>query len=309
MTCRYFMQWFAAFKCFESRLVRCRVNSDAVLIIFDRLWQNNISISFSDDRRELSLDSSRQCTTSTINMIKASLLYIQYLWHNSLLTYSYKSFVSIKSCRIFAKFARREKNSINLNLACRKCFLIDESNSLRLFFAMLWKRKRCRLHKRTSEFHYHSRINKIRQKSNSIRIQYICRSVFAITTKTIFFVRTMLEAISEFFWIVYIHSTYDNIFFHHWKHSEKHLQRLIVWFWDENQQRMSSSCEISLMRILQHTHSDHYLLSANRHESQYELYTWKENRSSQIYKWIFISMISIYNRLVYRRFFTFFSFQ
>ncbi len=60
------------------------------------------------------------------------------------------------------------------------------------------------------------------------------------------------------------------------------------------------------MRTLQHTHFEHYLLSANRHESQCELYIWKENRSSQIYKWIFISIISIYNCLVYRRFFTFF---
>jgi hypothetical protein len=133
--------------------------------------------------------------------------------------------------------------------------------------------------------------------------------MFAIITKTIFFNRTMLEAISEFFWIVCIHSTYDNISFHHWKHLKKHLQRLILWFWDENQQLMLSLCEISLMRTLQHTHSKHYLLSADRHESQYELYTWRENRSSRVYKWIFISMISIYNRFIYRRFFTFFSSQ
>jgi hypothetical protein len=168
-------------------------------------------------------------------MIKTSLLYIQYLWHNSLLTYSYKNSVSIKSCRIFAKFARRKINSINLNFACRKCLLIDELNSLRLSFAMLWMRKWCRSYKKTSEFHYDSRINRIRQRLSSIRIQYICRSIFAITTETIFFVRTMLEAISKSFWIVYIHLTYDNIFFHHWKHLKRHLQRLIIWFWNENQ--------------------------------------------------------------------------
>jgi hypothetical protein len=170
-------------------------------------------------------------------------------------------------------------------------------------------RKRCRSYKKTSEFHYHSRINRIRQKSSSIRVQYICRLIFAITTKTIFFDRTMLEAISKSFWVVYIHSTCDNISFHHWKHLKRHLQRLIIWFWNKNQQWVSSSCEISLMRTLQHTHSEHYLLSADRHESQYKFFTWKENRSSQIYKWIFILMISTYNRLAYRRFFTFFSFQ
>jgi hypothetical protein len=63
-----------------------------------------------------------------------------------------------------------------------------------------------------------------------------------------------------------------------------------------------------LMRALQHTHFEHYLFSADRHESQCELYIWRENRSSQIYKWILISMISAYNRLAYRRFFTSFSF-
>jgi hypothetical protein len=234
------------------------------------------------------------------------MLCIQYLWHSSLLTYSYKSSVSIKSCRVFAKFARREKSSMNLDFACRKCLSIDELNSLRLFFAMLWMRKRCRSHRKTSRFHYHSRINKIRQKSNSVRVQYICRSIFAITIKTIFFDCTTLETISKSFWDFYIHSTYDNISFHHWRHLKKHLQRLIIWFWNENQQLMSSSCEISLMRTLQHTHSEYYLLSADHHESQCELYIWRENRSSQIYKWIFISMISIYNRLAYRRFFTFF---
>jgi hypothetical protein len=31
MTCRYFMQWFAIFKCFESKLIKCRVNSNAIL--------------------------------------------------------------------------------------------------------------------------------------------------------------------------------------------------------------------------------------------------------------------------------------
>ncbi len=163
----------------------------------------------------LTLYSHRQYTTSTIDKIKTSSFYIQCLWHNSLLIYSYKSSVSIKSCRIFAKFARRKKSSMNLNLACRKCFLIDESSFLHFFLSMLWMRKRCRSHKKTSKFHYHSRINKIRQKLNSIRIQYICRSIFAITTKTIFFDCTMFEAISEFFWNVYIFSTYDNIFFHH----------------------------------------------------------------------------------------------
>jgi hypothetical protein len=31
------MQWFAALKCFESELIKCRVNSDAILILFDRV--------------------------------------------------------------------------------------------------------------------------------------------------------------------------------------------------------------------------------------------------------------------------------
>jgi hypothetical protein len=189
-----------------------------------------MSILLFDDKCKFFLHSHRQYTTSTIDKIKTSLFYIQCLWYNSLLTYSYKSFVLIKSCRVFAKFARREKNSMNLDLACRKCLSIDESNSLRFFFAMLWMRKRCRSHKKTSKFHYHSRINRIRQKSNSIRIQYICQSVFTITTKAIFFNRTMFEAISRSFWNVYIHSIYNNISFHHWKHLKRHLQRLIVWF-------------------------------------------------------------------------------
>jgi hypothetical protein len=171
----------------------------------------------------------------------------------------------------------------------------------------MWRR--CRSHKKTSKFHYHSRISRIRQRLSSIRIQYICRSIFAITTETIFFDRTMFETISRSFWVVYIHSICDNIFFHHWKHLKRHLQRLIIWFWDENQQRMSSSCEISLMRTLQHTHSEHYLFSANRHESQCEFYIWRENRRNQIYKWIFISTISFYNRFFCRQFFRFFSFQ
>jgi hypothetical protein len=37
MTCKYFMQWFAVFKYFESKLIKCRVNSNAILIIFDRV--------------------------------------------------------------------------------------------------------------------------------------------------------------------------------------------------------------------------------------------------------------------------------
>jgi hypothetical protein len=82
----------------------------------------------------------------------------------------------------------------------------------------------------------------------------------------------MLETILRSFWIVYIHSTYNNISFRHWRHSERHLQRLIIWFWNENQQRQSSLCEISLMQTSQHTHSEHYLFFADRHESQYELY-------------------------------------
>jgi hypothetical protein len=36
---------------------------------------------------------------------------------------------------------------------------------------------------------------------------------------------------------------------------------------------MSSLCEIFLMRTLQHTHFEHYLFFANRHESQYKIYT------------------------------------
>jgi ABC-type lipopolysaccharide export system ATPase subunit len=31
MTCRYFMQWFTTFKCFESELRKCRVNLNAIL--------------------------------------------------------------------------------------------------------------------------------------------------------------------------------------------------------------------------------------------------------------------------------------
>jgi hypothetical protein len=89
-------------------------------------------------------------------------------------------------------------------------------------------RRRCRSHKRTSEFHYHSRISRIRQRSNSVRVQYTCRSVFAITIKTISFVRTMLEAISRPFWIVYTHSTNDNISSHHWRHCKGKPQ-----WWDQ----------------------------------------------------------------------------
>ncbi len=37
MTCRYFMQWFVVFKCFKSKLIKCRVNSNTILIIFDRV--------------------------------------------------------------------------------------------------------------------------------------------------------------------------------------------------------------------------------------------------------------------------------
>jgi hypothetical protein len=142
-----------------------------------------------------------------------------------------------------------------------------------------------------------------------MRVQYICRSIFAIITETIFFDRTMLEAISRSFWTVYIHSTCDNIFLHHWRHLKRYLQRLIIWFWNENKQLMSSSCEISLMRTLQHTHFEHYLFFADRHESQCELYTWRESRRNQIYKWIFISKISIYNRFFCRQFLRFLSFQ
>jgi hypothetical protein len=137
-------------------------------------------------------------------MIKALLLYIQYLWHNVLLIYSYTSSVSIKSCLIFAKFARRERSSMNLNLACRICLSIDELNSLRFFLEMQQIRKRCYQHKKTSIFHCHSKINKIRQKLSSIRVQYICRSKFAIIIKKIFFDRTMLESTSRSFWIVII---------------------------------------------------------------------------------------------------------
>jgi hypothetical protein len=49
------------------------------------------------------------------------------------------------------------------------------------------------------------------------------------------------------------------------------------------------------MQTLQHTHFEHYLFFANHHESQCEFYTWRKSRRNQIYKWIFISMISIYN--------------
>jgi hypothetical protein len=44
-----------------------------------------------------------------------------------------KNFVSIKLSLIFAKFARREKNSMNQDFVCQNCFLIDELNSLHFF--------------------------------------------------------------------------------------------------------------------------------------------------------------------------------
>jgi hypothetical protein len=31
------MQWFVVFKCFESKLIKCRVNSNAILIIIDQV--------------------------------------------------------------------------------------------------------------------------------------------------------------------------------------------------------------------------------------------------------------------------------
>jgi hypothetical protein len=194
---------------------------------------------------------------------------------------------------------------MNLDFACRKCFSIDESNFLRFFLAMLWMRKRCRSHKKTSKFHYHSRINRIRQRLSLIRVQYICRSIFAIITKTIFFDRTMLEAISESFWIVYIHSTYDNISFHHWKHSERHLQRLIIWFWNENQQLMSSSCEISLMRTCSiHILSIIYFLQIiTNHNTSFILekkIVWVRfinEYSFQWYQFIIVSFIDDFSRL------------
>jgi hypothetical protein len=138
-------------------------------------------------------------------MIKASLLCIQYLWHNFLLTYSYRNSVSIKSCRVFAKFARRKRSSMNEDFACQKCLLIDELNFLHFSLEMLRMRTRCHRRKKTSKFHCHSKISRIRQRLNSVRIQYICRLIFAIIIKAIFFNRTMLEAILESFWIVYIH--------------------------------------------------------------------------------------------------------
>ncbi len=127
-------------------------------------------MSLFDDKCELSLDSYRECMTSTIDMIKTSLLCILYLWYNLLFIYSYKSFLSIKSCLIFAKFARREKSSMNLNLAFRKCLWIDELNSLHLFFAMQQMRKQCHQHKKTSKFHCHFRISRVRQRLSSIEI-------------------------------------------------------------------------------------------------------------------------------------------
>jgi hypothetical protein len=35
MRYKYFIQWYVVFKCFESELEKCRVNSNAILIIFD----------------------------------------------------------------------------------------------------------------------------------------------------------------------------------------------------------------------------------------------------------------------------------
>jgi hypothetical protein len=46
MTCKYFMQWSAVFKCFESKLIKCRFNSNAVLIIFDRVIITEQQIDF-----------------------------------------------------------------------------------------------------------------------------------------------------------------------------------------------------------------------------------------------------------------------
>ncbi len=37
MTCKYLMQWFVAFKCFELKLIKCRVNLNTILIIFDQV--------------------------------------------------------------------------------------------------------------------------------------------------------------------------------------------------------------------------------------------------------------------------------
>jgi hypothetical protein len=37
MTWKYLMQWFAVFKYFESKLIKCHVNSNVALIIFDRV--------------------------------------------------------------------------------------------------------------------------------------------------------------------------------------------------------------------------------------------------------------------------------
>jgi hypothetical protein len=56
---------------------------------------------------------------------------------------------------------------MNLNFACRKCFSIDESNSLRLFFAMLWMRKRCRSHKKKIKISL-----SLKNEQNSSKIEF-----------------------------------------------------------------------------------------------------------------------------------------
>jgi hypothetical protein len=35
--CKYLMQWFVVFKYFKSKLIKCRVNLNTILIIFDRV--------------------------------------------------------------------------------------------------------------------------------------------------------------------------------------------------------------------------------------------------------------------------------
>ncbi len=103
-------------------------------------------------------------------MIKTLSLCIQYLWHNSLLTYSYRNSVSIKSCRIFAKFARRKRSLMNLNLACRRCLLSDESNSLRSLFFIL---KNIRI---SLSFKNKQNSSKIEFNSNSIHLSINIRN-------------------------------------------------------------------------------------------------------------------------------------
>jgi hypothetical protein len=169
-------------------------------------------------------------------------------------------------------------------------------------------RKRCRSHKRTSDFHYHSRISRIRQRSNFIRIQYICRLIFAITTKTIFFDRTMLEAISKSFWAVYIHSTCDNIFssLKTFRETFTTFNCLIL--------KWKSTINVIIMRnifdasVVAYTFWTLFTFCRSSRIIMRALYLKRKSSKSDLYMNIHFKNIN-YNRFFCRQFFKFFSFQ